>query len=39
MDPMSPPGMNIFTILEGYGFGDRLFNLDITKRDNGTFRK
>ena len=38
-DPMSPPGENIVTILEGYGFGLRLFSLDITKQDDGTFCK
>ena len=38
-DPMSPSGQNVFTILEGCEYGPQLFNLDITKRDDGTFRK
>ena len=30
---------NIFAIMQGQGHGTRMFNLDLTKRDDGTFRE
>ena len=37
-DPMTPPGgINTFTILEGCGNNTRVFSLDLSRRDDGTF--